>query len=114
MSTTNEPAPTSLDRFRLYRVDGLRDFTGYGETRTREFIRSGQLKAVMVDNVMRVPGWAIEEFISSLPLVETDQTPAVSTASSGGTTASTAVPPTPETPTAPLRGEEGHARPSRG
>ncbi|MGI8757479.1 MAG: hypothetical protein ACR2MB_16805 [Acidimicrobiales bacterium] len=58
---------TSLSPTRLYPVAQAGQHIGYGATRTRELIADGLLKAVMVDNVVRVPGWAIEEFSRTLP-----------------------------------------------
>lgn len=65
----NSPTTTSngLLQHRLYSVRQAGEVIGYGETRTREFVIEGRLQAVLVGDRIRVAGWAIADFISSLP-----------------------------------------------
>lgn len=66
---------TPLSPTRLYPVAQAGPYLGYGTTQTRELISQGLLKAVRVNNVTRVPGWAIEEFSRTLPPVCSQQEP---------------------------------------
>ena len=70
---SNDMAPLSPTR--LYPVAQAGPYLGYGTTQTRELIAKGLLKAVRVNNVTRVPGWAIEEFSRTLPPVTSTASP---------------------------------------
>ncbi len=64
--TSPEPerAPTGT---RLHKIPAAADLIGFGETYTRRLISTGQLRAVVVNGVLRVPDDAIAEFIAHLP-----------------------------------------------
>jgi len=51
----------------LYSVRDAGRQLGLGETKTRELIRQGRLRAVVVDGTTRVPREAILGFVSALP-----------------------------------------------
>ncbi len=63
---SNEPkrAPTGT---RLHKIPDAGDLIGFGETYTRRLISAGQLRAVVVNGVLRVPDDAVAEFIATLP-----------------------------------------------
>lgn len=61
-----EPA-RAPKRTRLHKIPDAADLIGFGETYTRRLITSGQLRAVLVNGVLRVPDDAIDDFITSLP-----------------------------------------------
>ena len=56
----------------LYSVRDAGRQLGLGETKTRDLIRQGRLRAVVVDGTTRVPRDAIIDFVRALPTSEVE------------------------------------------
>lgn len=69
----NRTPDQPLDPGTLYRPRTAGAFLGRGETFTRQLIKRGLLAAVLEGGVIRVPGWAIRDYLDSLPQVASQQ-----------------------------------------